>query len=167
MLISARSLDLYGILQVDPRAESIVIQAAYHALARRMHPDQSGNDAMSSTMALLNRAYGVLRDPTQRKAYDESRTAPQPIVAPSAHAAAPAAVAVPADGGAQRATVNFGRYQGWTLQQLVRQDPEYLEWLRRHSSGVGYRRQIDELLAAKRAAAVAASPAQPVKRRRR
>jgi curved DNA-binding protein CbpA len=165
--MSARSLDLYGILQVDPRAEHTVIQAAYHALARRVHPDQSGNDASSSTMALLNRAYGVLRDPIQRRAYDDSRTVPQPIAEPTVQPAAPAPVAVAADGGAQRTTVSFGRYQGWTLQQLAKQDPEYLEWLRRHSSGIGYRRQIDELLAAKRAAAVTAAPAETGRRRRR
>jgi hypothetical protein len=49
--------------------------------------------------------------------------------------------------------LGFGRYEGWTLQQVGRQDPDYLEWLRRHSSGVGYRREIDTILAAKQAAA--------------
>ena len=163
MMISARSLDLYGILQVDPRAEMTVIQAAYHALARRVHPDHSGNDATSPAMAILNRAYGVLRDPSQRSAYDASRIASKPI----ASATEAAHTTGPADGGASGSTLYFGRYQGWTLQQLARHDPDYLDWLRRHSSGVGYRRQIDEIQAAKRTAAVAASPAQAAARRRR
>jgi curved DNA-binding protein CbpA len=160
MMISARALDLYGILQVDSRAELTVIQAAYHALARRVHPDQSGKDASSSAMALLNRAYGVLRDPSQRSAYDISRSAPQ--ATPRAETAA----AVPV-GEVPAGAMSFGRYQGWTLQQIARQDPEYLEWLRRHSSGIAYRRQIDEILAAKRAAFLAANPPQPAGRRRR
>lgn len=168
MMISARTLDLYGILQVDPRAEPTVIQAAYRALARRVHPDHSGNDASSSAMAILNRAYGVLRDPSQRTAYDATRSASQRATETPAQTASPAQ---PGAAAADRSTaaniLNFGRYQGWTLQQLARHDPEYLEWLRRHSSGVGYRRQIDEILAAKRAAAMAANPPQATGRRRR
>ena len=34
--------DAYRILQVDPSAEQVVIQAAYRVLARRFHPD--GNE---------------------------------------------------------------------------------------------------------------------------
>jgi curved DNA-binding protein CbpA len=44
--------------------------------------------------------------------------------------------------------LDFGRYAGMTLAQVARTDPQYLEWLKRHSSGFRYRRQIDELLAA-------------------
>jgi DnaJ-class molecular chaperone len=170
MMISARSLDLYGVLQVDPRAETTVIQAAYHALARRVHPDQSGNDASSTAMALLNRAYGVLRDPGQRKAYDDSRisavsqTAAVPVDAPTMSRWGGA---VAADGDTPGTSMTFGRYEGWTLQQIARQDPDYLEWLRRHSSGISYRRQIDELLTAKRAAEAATRPAGARSGRRR
>jgi curved DNA-binding protein CbpA len=168
MMTSARALDLYGILQVDPRAELTVIQAAYHALARRVHPDQSGKDASSSAMALLNRAYGVLRDPSQRSAYDVSRIAPPPAPQAETAAAVPVGASSPAaDGRVPGNAMSFGRYQGWTLQQIARQDPEYLEWLRRHSSGIAYRRQIDEILATKRAAFLAAHPPQPTGRRRR
>ena len=166
MMISARTLDFYGVLQVDPRAEMTVIQAAYHALARRVHPDHTGNHGTSPAMAVLNRAYGVLRDPSQRTAYDASRTASRPIASATEAAKATEPGSAPADGGASGSTLHFGRYQGWTLQQLARHDPDYLEWLRRHSSGVGYRRQIDEIQAAKRTAALAANP-QPVGRRRR
>jgi hypothetical protein len=43
-----------------------------------------------------------------------------------------------------------------TLGELARSDPAYLEWLRRHTSGLRYRHQIDEVLrsiAGRRAAA--------------
>ena len=49
--------------------------------------------------------------------------------------------------------MTFGRYRGWTLEQLAKQDPEYLVWLQRHSSGIGYRRQIEEILESNRVAA--------------
>jgi uncharacterized protein (DUF3820 family) len=44
-------------------------------------------------------------------------------------------------------TLDFGRYTGMTLRQIARIEPGYLEWLRRHSSGLRYRHQIDEVLA--------------------
>jgi curved DNA-binding protein CbpA len=167
MSIAANMFDLYGILQVDPRAEPTVIQAAYRALALRMHPDHSQNDNTATAMAMLNRAYGVLRDPAQRRQYDQTRS-------PAAAPAAPPTFAQPSTSVSERLrpstdergasspsmTVTFGRYQGWSLQQIVRQDPEYLEWLRRHSSGIGYRRQIDEILSARRAAIPVAAPAE-------
>jgi curved DNA-binding protein CbpA len=171
MSIAATMRDLYGILQVDPRAEPSVIQAAYRALALRMHPDHSQNDNTAPAMAMLNRAYGVLRDPGQRAAYDQTRS-PQ-----SARVVAPPVAAQPTslvserlrppidDRGAASMTVAFGRYEGWTLLQISRQDPEYLEWLRRHSSGIGYRRQIDEILDARRSAIPVAASAGKGRRR--
>jgi hypothetical protein len=43
-------------------------------------------------------------------------------------------------------TIDFGRYAGWRLKDLAKQDPDYLRWLSRHSSGVRYRNQIIALL---------------------
>jgi hypothetical protein len=50
--------------------------------------------------------------------------------------------------GANVASVmlEFGRYAGWTLGAIARQDPEYLLWLSRHSSGIRYRGAILRLL---------------------
>jgi DnaJ-class molecular chaperone len=160
MTVMARNLDLYGLLQVDPRAEPMVIQAAFHVLARREHPDQSHSESTAPAMAMLNRAYSVLRDPLQRRAYDQSRTASAAAAAPAVGSGGARPAAPPSVPGS--ATLNFGRYQGWSLKDLGRHDPEYLEWLRRHSSGVGYRQQIDIILEAKRAAAAPA----PARRRR-
>ena len=42
--------------------------------------------------------------------------------------------------------LNFGRYSGWGLRDLARQDPEYLLWLSRHSSGIRYRTEIYTIL---------------------
>jgi hypothetical protein len=43
-------------------------------------------------------------------------------------------------------TIDFGRYAGWRLKDLAKQDPDYLRWLSRHSSGVRFRNQIIALL---------------------
>ncbi len=42
--------------------------------------------------------------------------------------------------------VNFGRYDGWTLGEIARRDPEYLEWLSRMPIGRTYQAEIDVLL---------------------
>jgi curved DNA-binding protein CbpA len=167
MTIATSGLDLYGILQVDPRAEPSVIQAAYRTLALRVHPDHSQNDDTAPAMAMLNRAYGVLRDPGQRREYDRSRSPAAATPTPDVRGSSVSERLRPPtdDRGPSSMTVSFGRYEGWTLQQIARHDSEYLEWLRRHSSGIGYRRQIDEILDAKRSAAAAI--AAPPNRRRR
>jgi curved DNA-binding protein CbpA len=42
--------------------------------------------------------------------------------------------------------LDFGRYEGWTLRDLAKQDPAYLRWLARHSSGLRFRREIARVL---------------------
>ena len=65
--------DYYEILQVDPRAEPEVIEAAYRRLSQKYHPDNSGNPATGYRVGGLNEAYNVLSDPGRRKAYDLRR----------------------------------------------------------------------------------------------
>jgi curved DNA-binding protein CbpA len=48
--------------------------------------------------------------------------------------------------GPESRQLDFGRYAGWTLRDLARQDPDYLRWLSRHSSGLRYRQEIQQLL---------------------
>ena len=48
----------------------------------------------------------------------------------------------PADG----TVLAFGRYAGWSLVELARRDPDYLEWLDRSPAGRAYRDEIDVLL---------------------
>jgi curved DNA-binding protein CbpA len=42
--------------------------------------------------------------------------------------------------------LDFGRYEGWSLYDLVKRDPAYLRWLARHSSGLRFRREISRVL---------------------
>ena len=65
--------DYYRILQVDPDAEPEVIHAAYRRLASKYHPDVNPEPEAAERMAEINAAYGVLKDPEQRAAYDRAR----------------------------------------------------------------------------------------------
>ena len=163
--------DLYKVLNVDPSADAEVIRAAYRALARRDHPDVSGDPAASSKMAELNAAFEVLGDSERRAVYDQSRSAlavietpvtpptpPRPPLAQPARAAqaAPTVHGQPlgdrAAAQSQSGSVlEFGRYAGWSLGELARQDPDYLEWLSRTMIGRAYRAEIDMLLVGRRA----------------
>jgi curved DNA-binding protein CbpA len=42
--------------------------------------------------------------------------------------------------------VTFGRYSGWSLGEIARQDLEYLEWLDRMTIGRPFRDEIDAIL---------------------
>jgi hypothetical protein len=64
----------YAILQVDPRAEPEVIEAAYRRLSRKYHPDVRGDADAGQRMREFNEAFEVLSDPAQRRAYDRRRS---------------------------------------------------------------------------------------------
>ena len=138
--------DPYRILQVQPDADSDVIRAAYRVLARKLHPDAavSMDAAAEKRMADLNWAFGVVRDPVKRQRWEsDRRRAPPPTPAEAATHGAPRG---PLDADGAGARLDFGRYEGWTLGEVARRDPEYLDWLRRHASGARYRDAIDILL---------------------
>ena len=148
--------DPYEILQLRPNALPQVVEAAYRALALLQHPDRTGQPDDDRSMADLNWAYATLRDPEQRMAYDrnqvpipvEAEAEPQPVastLSERVRETAKAAVERDAENPAN-VTLDFGRYAGMTLGQIMRVEPAYLEWLRRHSSGIRYRHHIDALL---------------------
>ena len=144
--------DPYKVLQVDPEADPVVVTAAYRALARRLHPDKDISGVAEVRMAELNRAYHVLRDPVRRREHDaRARAAQQVPVGPGADGSGPPGrgrfdVRTGTPDDPAEATLDFGRYTGWTLRALARQDPDYLRWLSRHSSGIRFRRAILQLL---------------------
>ncbi len=72
-----KDVDYYAILQVDPRADVEVIQAAYRRLAAKYHPDTNPTPKATEMMKALNAAYEVLSHPEKRKAYDLSRSSRQ------------------------------------------------------------------------------------------
>jgi curved DNA-binding protein CbpA len=174
--------DLYRVLQVDPSANPLVIQAAYRALAQIFHPDVSGD---AEEMKRLNAAWEVLGDAQKRRQYDIERAGrhapqapgtgpssshaapprPQPAAAPTTHRSAGATSttwsasaatssapttaprqedhAGPPVGPATGSVIRFGRYEGWTVGQVARTDPPFLEWLRRVPLGRALKPEID------------------------
>ncbi|HEX2766113.1 MAG TPA: DnaJ domain-containing protein [Candidatus Limnocylindria bacterium] len=138
--------DPFRILQVQPDADPDVVAAAYRVLARKVHPDAATpmDEAEERRMIDLNWAYAIVRDPVKRARWEsDRRRAPPPTPAEAATHGAPRGP-LDADGAGMR--LDFGRYEGWTLGEVVRRDPDYLDWLRRHASGARYRDAIDVLL---------------------
>lgn len=138
------SRDAYRILQVDPSAELVVIQAAYRVLARRFHPD--GSEPNAARMAELNRAYELVRDPDARRRYDARRSMTQAQPIPVASPAGRVDAWTPRRTPTEPVVLDFGRYAGWRIADLARHDPDYLRWLCRHSSGLRFREAIARVL---------------------
>jgi curved DNA-binding protein CbpA len=137
--------DAYETLNVHPRAHQAVIQAAYRVLAALYHPDSRDNLSSNRRMAELNAAYEKVRTPDRRTLYDKELKqggGATSIVTPPPRTSARVQEQAPAAG-----TLDFGRYQGWTIARIAREDPDYLRWLARHSSGIRFRGQIEAALA--------------------
>jgi curved DNA-binding protein CbpA len=149
-------IDYYKILQVDPGAHPDVIRAAYRVLARLYHPDMEGGSA--EKMIALNNAWAVISDESMRASYDKSRAAlaPRATQAKPSYQTTPTRPTTAAPSGAPtiRSTIlDFGRYQGWSLEQVARHDPDFLEWLSRMPIGRPYQGEIAAVLATVRATA--------------
>lgn len=155
--------DFYKVLQVDPEADHDVIAAAYKALARKLHPSTDLTGVHEVRMAALDRAFAILSDHSRRREFDRQREGQLVAMGPGngtangnghdemprlAHGALTERVQAGMNGAnVASMTLDFGRYAGWTLGDLARQDPDYLRWLSRHSSGLRYRSAILRLLA--------------------
>ncbi len=146
-------IDYYKILQVDPEAHPDVVRAAYRVLARVYHPDVEGGS--SERMVALNNAWSVISDEAMRAAYDRSRAALAPRApAPGpSHAREPVRTSAAPAPTIRSSILDFGRYQGWTLEQVARKDPDFLEWLSRMPIGRPYRVEIESVLATVRGTA--------------
>lgn len=62
--------DYYGVLGVDRNASQGEIYRQYKRQAATHHPDRGGSEEQMKT---LNEAYGVLKDVTARRSYDDLR----------------------------------------------------------------------------------------------
>jgi DnaJ domain len=161
----------YTVLGVRHNADDADIAAAYRSLARVYHPDVAGESG-NARMSRINAAWDRLRDPRRRDAYDRElgifpgRRAPRQ--APlrrgprgSSQASTAQAASHPAGGRRRRdgtggagpppgrpsgSVLGFGRHLGWSIGEVARVDPGYLEWLEVHREGAPYVDEIDETL---------------------
>ena len=168
--------DAYKVLQVDPEADLDVIQAAYRRLAQKHHPDLTREGAAGTAaqrMVEINTAWDQVRDPVKRASYDRQRAlaatastaaigqSPQsgraPTTSPRAATSGPQAGSMSSapdglgsagapPGRPSGSVLNFGRYAGWSLGEIGRNDPGYLEWLDRMPIGRPYRAELDAML---------------------
>jgi DnaJ-class molecular chaperone len=140
----------YKVLMLAETADQEIISTVYRKLAQRYHPDVDPSAEAARHMAEINDAYSTLRDPDKRRRYDEwlasrrDRRASDKLIRQQGDVAVGAAG--PAQGPPSGSLVDFGRYSGWTLGQIKRRDPEFLEWLMRAPAGRVYRAEIEALL---------------------
>ena len=83
-----------------------------------------------------------------RPSGDDGRGA-TPVHGPAREARPAAGDGVPAGpppGRPSGTVLAFGRYAGWSLGEIARHDPDFLEWLERTSAGRPHRDEIDVLL---------------------
>ena len=154
----------YEVLMLRPEADRELITAVYRHLAKRYHPDRDDSPEAATRMAELNEAYATLGDPAKRASYDRQiglqpvEPAPlrkgdgRPVRAGAANTSAASTSGPFGEAGpppptpqAQGRPLTFGRYRGWTLNQVARYDAGYLEWLSRTTMGRNYKRELDEL----------------------
>ncbi|HTC85651.1 MAG TPA: DnaJ domain-containing protein [Candidatus Acidoferrum sp.] len=189
--------DLYTVLQIDPKAEHEVVRAAFRALARKYHPDSGGDrdrmiaivEAWSILGDVRRRANydrglaGLVRPMAPSTTGSKPATAgpTAPLATTPAPASGPIAAAAPDRSPAEAAghppppdrgrsdgsTLDFGRYAGWSIGQLARHDPNYLEWLRRTPIGRPFSAEIESTLERGASVAVATPPAPRSWRQRR
>jgi curved DNA-binding protein CbpA len=146
----AEMVDLYELLQVHRSAERKVIQAAYRRLARKYHPDHYVGS--QERMVAINGAWAVLGNAAERASYDRRRESPVPTQSsPSPYKRDQArSITTPPPPGKRAGTVlDFGRYAGWSLAQILERDPDFLEWLVRTPIGRTHQLEIGALLAAR------------------
>lgn len=63
--------DPYIVLGLRPDAPDEVVEAAYRAIARKLHPDVNGTAAAAELMSYLNAAYSTIKE--ERKQCEKKR----------------------------------------------------------------------------------------------
>jgi len=157
--MTTTSIDLYRILGVTSDADVSAIRHGYRQRARRYHPDAGGDERR---MMALNKAWGILRDPERRAAYDlEQRWPAASAFAQNGRHPPPP----PPVGRAFGTVLDFGRYAGWSFGQLAVHDPDYLLWLERTPIGRPMGAEIRAILTQVRTPELEVSPLHASRRR--
>lgn len=138
--------DPYRVLQVLPDADQAVVQAAFRALAMRYHPDRDPSPVAARRMIELNKAYALVRNAEARAGFDRAQRRASSSFYATATSHGENGATPPPRSESVGTRLQMGRYDGWTLRDLARHDPDYLRWLSRHSSGLRYRTEIYQIM---------------------
>jgi curved DNA-binding protein CbpA len=160
------AFDPYEVLGVRRGATDQAIATAYRSLARRFHPDIAG-DGATVRMMRINAAFDAIRTAKRRAEYDDGAAAwpVRPASSAASHGqAGPADAPTDRDrlrwtperdgtGGAgappgrpSGSVLDFGRHIGWSIGEIARVDPGYLEWLANRREGQRYAAEIEAVL---------------------
>ncbi len=142
--------DPYEVLGVRRGASVRQIRAAYVERARRSHPDLVGTRGLE-LMRHLNEAWEILKDAGRRTAYDAANRPPGAPGGGRTQRDEPGrpfwtGAAGPPPGRPWGPVLDFGIFAGWSLGEIARRDPGYLQWLRDRPEATPYRAEIDHLL---------------------
>lgn len=66
-------IDYYAVLHVQPTASEDEIKRAFHALAKKYHPDINADSQAQELFIQITQAYAILTDPEKRKDFDIQR----------------------------------------------------------------------------------------------
>ena len=82
-------LNYYELLGVSSMASPSEIKKAFYEIAKKLHPDVSGDLETDALMRAVTEAKDTLMDPNKRRMHDEDLTAPATSYASSSTAAPP------------------------------------------------------------------------------
>ena len=156
-MVDPRVEDPYQILGVTRGVGDKAIAAAYRRLAREFHPDIAGESATLQMMR-INAAFDAIRTAQARAEYDDQD-----------HATAGSTPrhgtddgsgsrmqwsqerdgtggAGPPPGRPSGTVIPFGRHIGWSIGEIARVDPGYLDWLAQRREGRPYAEEIEATL---------------------
>jgi curved DNA-binding protein CbpA len=136
--------DPYRVLKVRRDAKRHEIRAAYRTLAWQWHPDHGGAPGQ---MIAINEAWRILGHEDRRAAYDAAVLRPTAAIhrpVTPEHGPTPEPERPPRS-AAEPGVIDYGRYAGWSIDELAMHDPDYLQWLVRMPAGRAYAAQIREI----------------------
>ena len=131
----------YQVMMVDPEADQDIISVVHRRLAQRFHPDVDPGAEARARMLEINEAWDTLKDADKRTRYDAQlalrrdrrqtdrfvrRAAPVPEPDPITGRSPWGEAGPPPAGPRKGPVLDFGRYRGWTLEQVARQDRDFL-----------------------------------------
>ncbi|CUM62853.1 uncharacterized protein PRCAT00000411001 [Priceomyces carsonii] len=86
-VLSFEPHQFYEILSVEKTANDSEIKKSYRRLAVKLHPDKNSHPKASEAFKYLNKAWGILSDPSKKKLFDQTGADPDSRFAASSSGA--------------------------------------------------------------------------------